>query len=344
MSEENLMQAMTCAYAQESGDLKGMGPRIENLHVGQRVPNYKKLCELLGEPVKSGTAKVAQIKRWEQRFSFERDKNAYIIKEIFNVPAISKDGRKRFSKYVEPLLLNYLWRAYEEYRLTEIEKSIPKWSVAIGLTSGRVYDEGIRNDWIQEYPFEMGFSPLVVQYISYELIQKCKEIMFSTVKSLEKRGVVQAEERMYIVKKMAHRRATQEEIRAVEKAKSRALGELGCNYFSMSMSRKKRRKYEAALNRIFCDEYGWSGAYMRLAIKLVRVQDGAVYQNININEMKNCIQKEIAQSIRENLKNEVRTGEMKDEAAWENGELGSSGYVLRPIEEAAMLFMLDELI
>ena len=43
--------------------------KIENLHASQRVANYKKLCELLEEPVKNGgTAKAAQIKTWEQFF------------------------------------------------------------------------------------------------------------------------------------------------------------------------------------------------------------------------------------------------------------------------------------
>ena len=319
--------------------------KIENLYVGQRVANYKKLCEVLEEPVKNGgTAKTAQIKNWEQWFSFERDKNAFIITEVFDTPTVSKDGRKKFIQYVEPLLLNYLWREYENWGTLEVEQTTQKWSVEIGLSSGRVYDDDIKDEWIQLAPHGGGFSPLVVQRTAYELAQRCKEVIYSTAESLEKRGIVKVEKRMYVIKNSAHKLATSDEVRAAERARERALDELGCTYFSMSMSREKRRRYTTTLARIFKEEYGWSNVYMLLAIKLNRVEDGAAYQSADLDGLKNSVQQEIKRNIDNKLNNEVRKGVAKEEAAWDNDELGAGGYSLSTMDKDAMMFLLDDLI
>ena len=75
---------------------------------GDRISNYRALCKLLGEDEKNGYSKRAQIKTWEQYFSFEREKNAFIITEIYDVPKIKSDDRMTFMKYSVPLFLHYL--------------------------------------------------------------------------------------------------------------------------------------------------------------------------------------------------------------------------------------------
>ena len=53
--------------------------KLENLEVGMKIKNYKKLCELLEEPEKNGgSSKRAQLKTWERYVSFERQGNAFI--------------------------------------------------------------------------------------------------------------------------------------------------------------------------------------------------------------------------------------------------------------------------
>ena len=48
--------------------------QTSNLQIGMTVKNYKELCELLGEPVKTGEAKKTQLKNWSCYFEFERPK------------------------------------------------------------------------------------------------------------------------------------------------------------------------------------------------------------------------------------------------------------------------------
>ena len=63
--------------------------KLENLEVGMKIKNYKKLCELMEEPEKSGASKRAQVSEWERYVSFERQGNAFIVKEIRDVPLVS---------------------------------------------------------------------------------------------------------------------------------------------------------------------------------------------------------------------------------------------------------------
>ena len=81
---------------------------LKNISSGIRVANYKELCKLLEEPVKAGNSKKAQLKDFEKYFAYEKDKNAYIITEIYDVPQLKEDGRQKYLQLLEPIILNYL--------------------------------------------------------------------------------------------------------------------------------------------------------------------------------------------------------------------------------------------
>ena len=55
---------------------------IENLIVGMEIKNYKALCELLSEPIKGGDSKKAQMKQWEQYFTWHKVGNKFVIDKI----------------------------------------------------------------------------------------------------------------------------------------------------------------------------------------------------------------------------------------------------------------------
>ena len=39
---------------------------LSNVEIGKTYKNYKELCEVLGEPIKGGNAKIAQLKEWDK--------------------------------------------------------------------------------------------------------------------------------------------------------------------------------------------------------------------------------------------------------------------------------------
>ncbi len=85
----------------------------ERLAVGQVIPSYKKLCEILGEETKGGDSRKAQKKLWETCFeSKSGGGNKIVITGIYKdaKPIIDeRDGNGiEFIKYTLPLMLGFL--------------------------------------------------------------------------------------------------------------------------------------------------------------------------------------------------------------------------------------------
>lgn len=87
------------------------------LAVGQEVKNYGALCELLKEKQLTGNSKKAQLKRWENYFSYEKRGQKFIINELYESPLSRVDGRKLkagvYVNYIECLLMDYEMTANE---------------------------------------------------------------------------------------------------------------------------------------------------------------------------------------------------------------------------------------
>ena len=58
---------------------------IETITVG-RFKNYRKICECLHEPIKTGKSKQLQLKDWKRYFEYERDGNAFVITKVYDAP------------------------------------------------------------------------------------------------------------------------------------------------------------------------------------------------------------------------------------------------------------------
>ena len=86
---------------------------ISNLEVGQVIKNYKELCKILDEKVKTGESKKSQIKEFERYFSYNKDGNKFIIQEIYDSPKSKIDNRQNgnntlYSDMIQDLLMDIL--------------------------------------------------------------------------------------------------------------------------------------------------------------------------------------------------------------------------------------------
>lgn len=72
--------------------------KIQDMYVGQEFKNYKEMCIWLGESIKDGCSKKAQIKEWKCNFNFDTIGNKIIITEIFDEPKKKVDHRDSNSK------------------------------------------------------------------------------------------------------------------------------------------------------------------------------------------------------------------------------------------------------
>lgn len=82
----------------------------DNLYIGQVVPNYKKLCELLEVEPKTGKSRQLQEKDFLRYFDYEKIKysNEYMILDIYDKP-IKKNEQSKNSLYVNALKLMIMY-------------------------------------------------------------------------------------------------------------------------------------------------------------------------------------------------------------------------------------------
>ena len=86
--------------------------KIIEIYKGQKIKNYKEMCQLLGEAPTTGKSKQCQLNNWKRYFNFTREGNKYIITEIYDTPFPSDDARKLreglYVKYIECLLMEMI--------------------------------------------------------------------------------------------------------------------------------------------------------------------------------------------------------------------------------------------
>lgn len=80
---------------------------ISKLEVGMVIKNYKELCNLVGCEVKAGQSKIAQLKDMQCYIRFSRNKNSYIIEEIFD---IKKERVYNYNYKTKPLHESVLFK------------------------------------------------------------------------------------------------------------------------------------------------------------------------------------------------------------------------------------------
>ncbi|GAB6150228.1 hypothetical protein [Clostridium novyi] len=100
----------------------------KNLKEGQVVKNYKEMCLVLQEEIKTGKSKQLQLKDWERYFSYHKEGHKFIIDKIEDKPINKIDGRKGhsgkskgsrkqnsvYSKYIKILILHILAEKYKQ--------------------------------------------------------------------------------------------------------------------------------------------------------------------------------------------------------------------------------------
>lgn len=66
---------------------------LENIKIGITYKNYKLLCEILNEPIKTGKSKQLQLEDWKRYFSYTKNGNRFVVTEIFDTPKEKIDNR-----------------------------------------------------------------------------------------------------------------------------------------------------------------------------------------------------------------------------------------------------------
>ena len=83
-----------------------------SLQAGMVIKNYKEMCKLMGEDIKDGNSKKAQVENWRRYFDFVKDGQKFVIIEIYNEPFATPELHRRregiYIQYIECLLMSII--------------------------------------------------------------------------------------------------------------------------------------------------------------------------------------------------------------------------------------------
>ena len=104
----------------------------KQLTPNQVFKNYKELCTFLHEEVKGGCAKKAQLKDWENYFTYSKDGNKFIITEIFETPKekVERRGGSHNTKNIQPIM-DYILSTFDENEYMNEYMTISNWSTKV---------------------------------------------------------------------------------------------------------------------------------------------------------------------------------------------------------------------
>lgn len=302
---------------------------LSSIKKGERIPNYKALCKLLEEDIKSGASKRSQLKIWEQFFSYKRDKNAYIITDIYEEPHNIEDGRMTFMKYSAPMVLYYFCQLIE-CEIYELDFTIKNWLIETKMIPLNILGEEMNNT----YEFPHPFSHLEVQYVKNNIYSTAKEIFMRSLSHLKKIGVINFKETIYKIEneKSEVGEVEKEYLKEVQK---RVLEELGVkNMFAVFMSQNKTTQYYERTKEIYRDEKGWESVFNLISVEIVDIDYIKKYKDLDIKKYQKNLFDEIEKSIVKKVKS---SKEKFIEQDWE-----SKSFYLNPMQASGIEFILEE--
>lgn len=302
--------------------------KLSNIKEKMEIKNYKKLCELLEEPVKAGNSKKAQIAEWSRYFSFEKQGNAYIIQEVYKVPKAGTDERQRFVPLIEPILMKYLYTSSQGKE--PVEMTARQWYMELGMTTGELWDKDKMNEFLWFYRPD----PYSCRIISNNAGTRMKEILVNALNSLQRRGCIKYEKVCRIVDKDGYsRKAHPKEKIWIEKVRGDVLEEMGCKtMYAVAINEKRWKEFSAKTHQIFYKKSGWRNVYSAIEIQadyeiMIR------YASIDEAPLKRELHQEVCKSIMEKNRATLRkSDENMDKALDYLGEENAPRFFTVPFD------------
>lgn len=169
----------------------------QNIKVGMVVKNYKELCKLLGEKVKTGESKQIQTKNWERYFKFKKNGHQFVITEVLSEPEVKIDGRRagNHSLFINEIAELILIIAKVPYISKRLSKN--SWMKAVGLVNSEYgKTRNIRNaSWVDTN------QAAVNDFYDYGAGAAVEGYLISAMDYLDKTGLAAIKKRYVAVSK-----------------------------------------------------------------------------------------------------------------------------------------------
>ena len=228
---------------------------LSNLIVGQIVPNYITMCELLGEKPRTSNSKKAQIKEWECHFKFARDGHKYIIIEIYPHRKTKEDLRTENGLYVKLIEHQLLC----EFAISnQIHQHATKTELFRQL--------GIINEHkLSEYEINQTLKKHAIEKWHYDHFygrryNKFSNVLYKSLNSLESRKLLYYNNRILITDLNSREEkkwvASIQETNKILDLEKHILFELG--HHRVPYQLYDRCRYYETVEKKMCEIFGWS--------------------------------------------------------------------------------------
>lgn len=243
---------------------------VKILTEGMVVKNYKKMCELLGQPICSGHSKQCQIKTWERYFDYCKEGQKFIIAQIYDEPLPEYDGRKFragvYAKYIEALLLRYLVSSCDQ--TVGITKRQLFCLLGFVPTTYNGYSSaGIKS--IQEKynaTHRQEIKKGDVECFCDSLEVKLNSVIESALRSMKRKGLIDYTlQYMIVTNDDKHHIANATETQLITQIHKSVLNGMGLATVSSVVTHRRIREFYHKCN-LECQQYNWKRIYQRLYI------------------------------------------------------------------------------
>lgn len=261
---------------------------MNNVFEGMMVKNYRAMCELLGQDIRTGKSKQYQLKTWERYFDYYKDGQKFIITEIYDEPFPSVDGRSRrdgvYSQYIEVLLMRYLTSGEGHVATLTKRKLYNLLGLApeayIRLPCNEELGQITSTYMKDTYNLDVEFSD--IQHFYHRADLKMNSILRSALNSMKRKMLIKYMTEYVIVDKEGMSCvASDEEIKKILAIEHDVMISMGASTFSKIVYMHQVGEFYDKVSKRCTELYGWQYYYTRLKI---------IYLH---NEIKNSISKEV---------------------------------------------------
>lgn len=308
---------------------------FDNIQVDMKIPNYKALCRLLDEPIKGGDSKKAQIKAWNRFFSFEREGNAFIIKEVYSIPLPTEDKRAKYLCDIEPILFSFLADCGGDY-----ETTVRQWGIDIDLFDADIFDEDKQSDFIENY----GTNPYILYRTVNDTASLFRQVLYSALSALQKKGLLVYETNLYVVSASTggKHKASNSECSTYAALQEEIMHSLGCtNMQALYASMSKTKIYFNRLHEQMKKQHGWSNAYNLLRVSAtgdyISHYDGA-----GVSESLTHLRKSLKATVLKQAAANEKQNTEKVYEAWDKDGFKTKVYQLPALYSSTMGIVFEE--
>ncbi|RMC95190.1 hypothetical protein D9O40_16760 [Clostridium autoethanogenum] len=158
---------------------------IKSIKIGQEIKNYKELCNTLEIEIKSGASKRSQLKDLARYFKYHKDKNKFIIDEIYDKPLPEEPNKNnKYIREIETILTYYLFEHKEDLKVI---LSISQLINILGLANN-TYSLGTYKK--KELSEILNIQKAAIYFFYSTTRTEFKNIIKRALKNLESRSVI----------------------------------------------------------------------------------------------------------------------------------------------------------